>query len=432
MGIKKREHMKKLISDLKSITFFFLVCIATNGSWAQGTSFSQYSGEVIDAATSSPLPGVSLKLYGTQLGTITNDEGVFTIKVPNDQGIDRVEFVLLGYQTKSVSLAGLDTEKNRITLNTQVTTLDQVSIPTFKDAESLVRKVLNKKRENNLNKPVRMTAFYRETIRRRRRNVSLTEAVVDVYKQPYTSQKNDVLAVRKARKRTDYRRLDTVALKLQGGPFATIYMDIPKYPEFIFSEGLLPDYHFELGKNSTSKDGRVILVVNFRQKKEIYLPRYYGRLLIDAETLALYGAEYRLNLETDNESASRMFVRRKPRDIEVTPLEAIYKVDYRQQDGKWHYNYSQLELSFKVDKRGRLFNTVYTLSSEMAVTDITAVPKGQTARGKDRLRPSMVLSDEVSGFADPDFWGAYNVIEPEKPIEDAIRKIKRKLRRNQL
>jgi len=37
------------------------------------------------------------------------------------------------------------------------------------------------------------------------------------------------------------------------------------------------------------------------------------------------------------------------------------------------------------------------------------------------------MRDESSGFKDADFWGAYNVIEPEKSIESAIKKIKRKL-----
>jgi hypothetical protein len=33
----------------------------------------------------------------------------------------------------------------------------------------------------------------------------------------------------------------------------------------------------------------------------------------------------------------------------------------------------------------------------------------------------------VSGFADPNFWGEFNLIEPEKPIETAIRKIQKQL-----
>ena len=50
-------------------------------------------------------------------------------------------------------------------------------------------------------------------------------------------------------------------------------------------------------------------------------------------------------------------------------------------------------------------------------------------RSRDRIKTSIILSDEAIGFADPDFWGEYNIIEPEKSIESAIRKIQRQLRR---
>jgi hypothetical protein len=36
------------------------------------------------------------------------------------------------------------------------------------------------------------------------------------------------------------------------------------------------------------------------------------------------------------------------------------------------------------------------------------------------------MSDKVSSLSDPDFWGAFNIIEPEKSIETAIRKIQKK------
>jgi hypothetical protein len=34
----------------------------------------------------------------------------------------------------------------------------------------------------------------------------------------------------------------------------------------------------------------------------------------------------------------------------------------------------------------------------------------------------------VSAFADPEFWGDYNVIEPDQSIESAIRRIARKVK----
>ncbi|HEX9826376.1 MAG TPA: carboxypeptidase-like regulatory domain-containing protein, partial [Flavobacteriaceae bacterium] len=45
------------------------------------------------------------------------------------------------------------------------------------------------------------------------------------------------------------------------------------------------------------------------------------------------------------------------------------------------------------------------------------------------LRPSIIIADAVSGFSDPDFWGPYNLIEPDKSIEIAIEKIRKKLER---
>ena len=66
----------------------------------------------------------------------------------------------------------------------------------------------------------------------------------------------------------------------------------------------------------------------------------------------------------------------------------------------------------------------------MAITDWEPNTTGERLRGKERMRPTVIMSDEASGFRDPDFWGPYNVIEPEKSIESAINKIRRKLRRN--
>ena len=65
----------------------------------------------------------------------------------------------------------------------------------------------------------------------------------------------------------------------------------------------------------------------------------------------------------------------------------------------------------------------------MAVTDWEDNPDGEIPRVKERIKKSIILGDEASGFSDPNFWGEYNIIEPEKSIESAIRKIQRQLKR---
>jgi hypothetical protein len=48
--------------------------------------------------------------------------------------------------------------------------------------------------------------------------------------------------------------------------------------------------------------------------------------------------------------------------------------------------------------------------------------------GKEKLRYTDVFSDKVEAFTDPEFWGDYNVIEPDQSIESAIRRLSRKLK----
>ncbi len=86
-------------------------------------------------------------------------------------------------------------------------------------------------------------------------------------------------------------------------------------------------------------------------------------------------------------------------------------------------------MTFEVKKRRRLFKSTYSLTCEMAVTDWEQFDNTQDWSTKNTLSSSIIMSDEASGFSDPQFWGEYNVIEPEKSIESAIRKIQRRLQR---
>ena len=93
------------------------------------------------------------------------------------------------------------------------------------------------------------------------------------------------------------------------------------------------------------------------------------------------------------------------------------------------YGYSNAMMEFKVDWDRKLFNSVYSLTCEMAITDWEPFSENRIPRSRERIRASIILSDEAIGFSDPDFWGEYNIIEPDKSIESAIRKIQRQLRR---
>ncbi|WP_297694632.1 carboxypeptidase-like regulatory domain-containing protein [uncultured Eudoraea sp.] len=392
------------------------------------TSFNQFKGEVVDANSNKPLVFATLTLEGTNISTITNTEGKFLLKIPTSIEQGNVIVAFLGYKSSSVPLAQMKENNNKIALMVSITELDEVNVVIPKSARALVRETLRKKGENYFDDPTLMTAFYRETIKKRKRNVSLSEAVVNIYKSPYTTGQKDAVQLYKARKSTDYSKLDTVALKLQGGPFNALYVDIMKYPEYIFNEVTMEDYNFTF-ERSTRINDKLIYVVGFNQRPDIYDPLYKGQLFIDAEKKILTSAIYSLNI-TNKELASKLFVRKKPRNAKVYPTDIAYRVDYREKDGKWYYGYSNALLEFKINWDKKLFNSVYSMSCEMAVTDWEKNIAGEVPKVKDRLKSSIILSDAAVGFSDPDFWGEYNIIEPEKSIESAIKKIQRQLKRS--
>lgn len=434
--MKKSKFYKT--QNVLSITLVLLTFIGTTFTSqastffqeAQEASYNQYKGNVTDSETNKALVFATLTVDGTNISTITNTEGEFLLKIPKSISEGNITVSFLGYKSTSFALSNLKKLNNKIKLNISITALSEVNISVPKDAERLVRETIKKRGDNYFDNPTVMTAFYRETIKKRKKNVSLSEAVVNIYKAPYTSHRKDAVQLFKVRKSTDYSKLDTVALKLQGGPFNTLFVDIMKYPDYIFSEETLNDYKFSFD-HSTRINDRLIFVINFTQRSTIDQQLYSGKLFIDAEKKILTSAIYALNI-TNKEEAARLYVRKKPKHAKVYPTEVAYRVDYREKDGKWYYGYSNVLMEFKINWDNKLFNSVYSMSAEMAVTDWKINTTGEVPRLKERLRSSIILSDEAIGFSDPDFWGEYNIIEPEKSIESAIKKIQRQLKKEKI
>ena len=384
--------------------------------------FTEYKGKIVDKKSGATLAYAGITVLGTNISTVSNSEGEYSIKIAKDIQNPKVKISFIGYKNKLATLADLG--KSRIEMEPASIELPELNVIS-KNAEALIKAVLEKRAENYFNTSTLMTAFYRETIRKSRTYVSLAEAVVEVNKQPYTSLKADAVRLFKSRKQTDYNKLDTLAFKLQGGPFNSLYLDIMKNPEFIFTDDMIANYEFTFD-HSTREDNRLLYVLDFKQRPNTSVPMYFGKLYIDAQSLALKTAVFSLNIK-DKDAAASMFIQKKPFNARAYPTETKYRVDYLEKDGKWYYSYSRIELGMRIIWKKKLFNTNYFSTVEMAVTDWGQGAEVKSFNYKDRLKPSVIISDEADGFSDLKFWGEFNVIEPEKSIDSAIKKIQKQL-----
>lgn len=389
---------------------------------ADSSSYKQFKGSILDSKSKNELIYASITVSGTTISTVSNSEGKFSIKVPNDKQNSSLVISFLGYKNKVVPIKELKPEKNLLYLEPSNTILDEVVV-NVTDANTIFMGVLNNRIQNYGDDPLQMTGFYRESIRKRRTYVSLSESIVTIQKQPFSRDIQDQVSLFKGRKNADYTKLDTVNFKLQGGPFSALFVDIVKNPTFIFSEDAFELYDFNL-EDVAQINGKRVLVLAFKQKPTNKNPLYYGKMYIDAKSLAVISATFSLNVE-DKVKAGLSFTRKKPVGLDVYPTEVRYQVNYQEQNGKWIYTYSRGDLTFKLNWAKRIFNTVYSTTVEMAVTDWKKQDNKETL-ATQKLTSNVIMSDKVLSLGDPDFWGEYNIIEPEKSIESAIRKIQRK------
>jgi len=390
----------------------------------ESADYTEYKGKIVDKKSGTALAFASLIVNGMNISSISNSEGEFSLKIPKEVVNPKITVSFIGFKNKTVLLKDLKPEKTRIELEPSSIELPELNVVS-KDAELLMRSVLEKKGVNYFNTQTLMTAFYRETIKKNRSYVSLSEAVVEINKQPYTSFKSDGVKLYKARKKADYTKLDTLTFKLQGGPFNSLYLDIMKNPDYLFTDDMFNNYDFTFD-HSTYADNRLIYVLDFKQRPNKTEPLYFGKLYIDAQTLALKSAVFSLNI-TDKDAAARMFIMKKPFNARVFPTDTKYRMDFMEKDGKWYYSYSRIELGLKIIWKKRLFNTNYYSTVEMAVTDWGKGSEVDSIDFKEKLSPNVIISDEATGFTDHQFWGEYNVIEPEKSIDSAIKKIQKQL-----
>lgn len=386
-----------------------------------------FKGKVVDNETGSPLIFASVSIKETNVATVTNVDGEFIIKVSKVEVSKNLEVTYLGYRNKTIPLSELkeDGQKNIISLTPAPIPIREVIVRPL-DPEEIVRNAISRISKNFADVPNLMTAFYRETIRKNRTYVSIGEAVVEIFKAPYNNDlRFDGSRIYKGRKSTDVEKMDTVLFKLQGGPVTVLELDIVKNTEAILTPDAMKYYDYRLTGVIEIND-KPHYVIGFEQKPYVEIPLFMGSLFIQIDTYAITEAEFGFNV-TDKEAVSSIFVRKKPVGMKITPEIASYRTKYREQDGKLYFAYSRAEVKFKVNWKKKLFNTFYTTMSEIAVTDRTTEEVIKIP-GKEKIRYTDVFSEKVEDFADPDYWGDYNVIEPDQSIESAIRRLSRKLK----
>ncbi|WP_299290775.1 SusC/RagA family TonB-linked outer membrane protein [uncultured Mucilaginibacter sp.] len=98
----------------KLLIFFLLGLFALNNAFAQNRKIT---GVVTGADDGQPLPGVSVMVQGTKVGTLTDGDGKFTLNVPTNSGT--LVFTFIGYATQNLTITGSNTYNVKLATSTR-------------------------------------------------------------------------------------------------------------------------------------------------------------------------------------------------------------------------------------------------------------------------------------------------------------------------
>ncbi len=420
--------MKKLVGVIMGwLMFFLLLDIAPLQAREEVDGYFTVTGVVRNKDDRKKLENVNISVPGTNIGTVTNSDGIFSLKIKDAEIVRGLEVSHIGYLNTQITLKeNKDLSTLTVWMMPAPNLLSEIVI-FGNNARGIVEEAIRKIPVNYSPNENMLTTFYRETVQKRRRYISVSEAVIDVYKTAYNDRVpvKDKVQLQKGRRLLSQKTSDTLAVKVVGGPSLAIYLDVVKNQDALLNMGDLDYYEFHI-EEPVNFDNRMQYVISFRPKVSLMYALFYGKLYIDFEKLAFTRAEFSLDMKNKTKAVEAI-LHKKPLGLQFKPQEVSYLVTYKEQNGKTYLNYIWNTIRFKCDWKKRLFSSGYTVYSEMVVTDrqednFTAISN------KTAFKEKQVFYDLVDEYWNEDFWKEYNIIEPTESLEHAVNKLKKQSR----
>jgi hypothetical protein len=380
-------------------------------------------GKVFDEVSRKPLQYVSVAIEGTSEGTITNGEGYFILKLPRSHEQCNVRISHIGYKPYSFPIMLVRDQKIDLYLKSDIVSLQEIVIRRVDPVEIVANAIKNRKK-NYSSTPYCLTTFYREGVLKDGNYLNYAEAIFKVYK-PALDQFLGVEQVSevKSRKIVNTDQSDTLFMKLKGGISTCLSLDIAKsIPDFLeLSE--IARYRYTLS-DMVSYESHNAYAINFVQKADVDDPLFTGTMYIDADSLAILGAEFEINPAYISKAADYLITKNSKKHI-VKPERFTYSVTYRKVGEYYYINHAKCDMQLKVRKKGRLFSNTYSAFLEMATCNIDTKNVSRFDKQKT-IRPHVVFLDLPYTY-DPDFWGDFNYIVPEERLNEALKRINTKI-----
>ncbi|MEQ5791685.1 carboxypeptidase-like regulatory domain-containing protein [Muricauda sp. NFXS6] len=359
-------------------------------------SFAQtiISGKIVDE-NNTPLPYVHIRVENTNLGTISNKEGLFRLVF--DAWNEKKEIVIstIGYQTKKFFLKE---GYHILSLVPEITELKGITLTPIDYGRELIHKAIKAIPNNYPLIEERHMGFLREKTnwKDESKPIYIVEAVMESIKKTYLKRQLSGDVKLNEFRKYESGQLDSLHLRIYGGSH-----DIHSFDFVARRKAFLrrPNNFTYKIKDTLKQNDKDVYHIYFENNEG-----QSGNVYVMDSSFAIIKVNIR-----DVSTVSLLNIspyRRKYRNLTIT---------YEQgDDNLWRYKHSHYETAF--DKKGEILE----LTSDYVTTEV--VPNTLDIPYLERSQFQDILLDAPKHYS-KEFWDDYNIILPDERVERLFQSI---------
>jgi hypothetical protein len=391
-----------------------------------GQNYIAINGRIIGKESREEVGFAHIGLCGEAIGTVSNLEGEFELKVPPYYIRDSLCISAIGYKPFKEQIEKLiNTDPLLIQLNEETSVLQDVII--FDEAitgKRVLEKAVNRIPRNYPTKPFLLEGYYRDYLKKNNEHISFLEAAISLQDMGVNSRESKSrIRINQLRYGNNYKdnynkylqkdEEDTLKEVLEGestfywgnefsnmryhDPIRNRYENVPFIG--VFSNFYESSYQFEIAYY-TYVEGEEVYVIKFRPN-DLYKYHHVqadGEIFVRVKDYAILKFNY-------NFYVSKFGDKKKWYELNL---------EYRDFQDKMFLKYISYVNYFKIytgDEIAELYQYREFFVTDIHYPEFEEIPKTATIDKSIPLHAHNAPNDI-------DFWTSYNVILQEKPLKD--------------
>lgn len=397
-------------------------------------------GAVFDKTTNKAIPYVHVFIQGQDVGTTTNSQGEFQLKVPQQYKKQNLSVSFIGYKSQSFLVSDIAKEPLKVLLESDPVLLSEVKI-TPADALAIIYEAIEKIPINYNMGDHSVTGFQREIITDDGNYIQILEA--------------DFVSTRKGNKTTaallggkyaedKMRRENDNLWKDKRGGFYTFGftglsgMILPAQNSFLGTpltkdEDFSSYYDFTLNETVSFED-RELYVLQFDQKDNIKKALAKGTIYIDKQSLAFVKLSYELSPKGINYIKTNQTWEGKPVSTaggkKIKLKNEKYQYSYRKYGDKWYLDSYVMEADFDASLKMVLVNLAkkenmyYRSESVITNIDTVSVPAlSPTVAPSEFYYFQVYLKNNYENY-DAAAWEKFTSLRSDTSYSEVVKQLK--------